>query len=77
MSSVSDLDISNCKVFEKKKFSMIVPEVKEYLSSLNVKTAIIVGLEVTNYYFMFVQFTLLPDPYMRFANSFRFKGNGL
>ena len=43
--TVEEIDVTGLKVFEKTKFSMLTNEVKDYLDSLNRKTAVIFGIE--------------------------------
>ncbi|XP_065841612.1 isochorismatase domain-containing protein 1-like [Oscarella lobularis] len=45
-STVSEIDVSNAQVFPKTKFSMLIPEVEEYLNkNKNIESVVIFGIE--------------------------------
>ncbi len=51
-STVSEIDVSNAKVFPKTVFSMYTPDVQEHLKTLpNTKTIVLFGIEVCDFRF--------------------------
>lgn len=63
--TIPELDISHAKgIFEKTKFSMIVPEVSKQLDSLcggNVQCVVLFGIEVSTFrlYYIFILYRVL------------------
>ena len=43
---MEEIDVSGATVFQKTKFSMLTPEVDEYLKNKEGKTAVLYGIEV-------------------------------
>ena len=46
---MKELDVSHAAKFEKKTFSMFVPEVETFLKEKNLKTIVLFGVEVGSY----------------------------
>ena len=48
--TVSEIDVSNAKVFPKTVFSMMIPEVREHMANLpDVKKIVLFGIEVSKW----------------------------
>ena len=54
-STVSEIDVSTAAVFPKTKFSMVIPEVEDFLTRMkHIQSVVLFGIEVINVMYLYL-----------------------